>query len=84
MSILIQFHSRLVRGEDSQANAALIIYVSVTINCISPSTKSKPLFSPSHKNAYAHKHTLRFQISSQTDAAFQKAIGQEETGSKDI
>lgn len=36
---LIQFHSRLVRGEDRQAKAALISHISVTINCISKSTK---------------------------------------------
>lgn len=37
---LIQFHSGLVRDEDSRAKAALISHISVTINCISDPTKA--------------------------------------------
>lgn len=78
MSILIQFHSRLVRGEDSQANAALIIYVSVTINCISPSTKSKPfLFSIAQKCLCTQTHA---QVSNQPTNRHCISKGYRETG----
>lgn len=66
MRILIQFHSRLVRGEDSQAKAALISYFSVSINCISWSTKSKLCFFYYIK-MLMYTNRPRFQISSTVD-----------------
>lgn len=57
---LIQFHSGLVRGEDSPAKAALISHISVTINCIRVSTKAGHFDSAWHTNThimYTHTHT---------------------------